>query len=181
MNVPEVILAYLKEIKIGRENFMNDMNEKETYRQQVLEYSLLLRQRNKNLTDEEAVNIARRTICNLNISFVLADVLNSFFIDCQADLSRMSLTVSGEDKHRFLLMMKAIQSARHLSSAFARPLYLIDDADDACKASDWYYNFLKLVEEKITDARKSHMLIEYLLNMPSEHPLYNVKYEDFKV
>ena len=153
------------------------MNEQ--YKDKIEYYTTLLMRGNKDMTKEEAMLTARQVVSNLNITFVLADTLNSFMIDTETGLSKMGLTLSHEDKHRFLLMMKAIKSAKNLTSGFARPLYGIVDADDACQTSDWYYNFIKLVEDKITDKQRTHDILKMLFSMESETPLYNVTAKDF--
>lgn len=107
-------------------------------------------------------------------------MLNSFLSDAEGVLKKMDMKLSGEDKHRFLLMQKAVKQARVMASAFARPLYHMNDTDDACDCSDWYYHFLRLVETRITDAQKTGMLLEFLLTMPNEDGVYEVSLDDFK-
>lgn len=153
--------------------------EKKEYVEQLTFYRNTIIKHNKSITEEEATLLARQTISNLNISFVLADVCNSFLSDTESNLKRMGMALSGEDKHRFLLMQKSIKQARIMASAFARPLYHIKDATDACSCSDWYYHFLQLVETKITDDRKTRLILEFLLTMPDENGVYKVKMDDF--
>lgn len=153
--------------------------EKQEFAEQVQFYVDALQKNNRKLTDKEAVLMARRSISNLNISFVLADVLNSFLGDAESTLKKMGMKLSGEDKHRFLLMQKAVKQARVMAGAFARPLYHMKDTDDACDCSDWYYHFLQLVETRITNIQKTRMLTEFLLTMPDEEKVYEVGVEDF--
>lgn len=95
-------------------------------------------------------------------------------------LKDIGMALSGEDKHRFLLFQKSVHSMKCNAGAFARPLYYMKDSDDAASCSDWYLNFLKLVETKITHAQKTRMLLEFLLTMPNESGVYDVKLEDFE-
>ena len=154
--------------------------EKQEFAEQVQFYVDALQKNNSKLTDKEAVLMARQAISNLNVSYVLADVLNSFLGDAEGVLKKMDMKLSGEDKHRFLLMQKAVKQARVMASAFARPLYHMKDTDDACDCSDWYYHFLRLVETRITTAQKTGMLLEFLLTMPNEDGVYEVSLDDFK-
>lgn len=147
---------------------------------QVNLYKENLMKGNKNLSEEEAILKARQAISSLNITYILTDVCNSFLMETEAVLKEIGLTLSGEDKHRFLLFQKSVHSMKCNAGAFARPLYYIKDSDDAASCSDWYLNFLKLVETKITNAQKTRMLLEFLLTMPNESGVYDVRLEDFE-
>lgn len=154
--------------------------EKKEFLEQVNFYKENLMKGNKNLSEEEAILKARQAISSLNITYILADVCNSFLMETEAVLKEMGMALCGEDKHRFLLFQKAVKSARCGAGAFSRPLYYMKDSDDAASCSDWYLNFLKLVETKITNAQKTRMLLEFLLTMPNESGVYDVKLEDFE-
>lgn len=151
--------------------------EKKEFMDQVNLYEENLMKGNKNLSEEEAILKARQAISSLNITYILADVCNSFLMETEAVLKEIGMALSGEDKHRFLLF---VHSARCNAGAFARPLYYMKGSDDAASCSDWYLNFLKLVETKITNAQKTRMLLEFLLTMPNESGVYDVKLEDFE-
>lgn len=154
--------------------------EKKEFMEQVNFYKENLMKGNKNLSEEEAVLMARQAISSLNITYILADVCNSFLMETEAVLKEMGMKLNGEDKHRFLLFQKSVHSTRCCAGAFARPLYYMKDSDDAASCSDWYLNFLKLVETKITTAQKTGMLLEFLLTMPNESGVYDVTLDDFK-
>lgn len=150
--------------------------EKKEFLEQVNFYKERLVQK-AGMTDDDAELKARQVISNL--TFILADVLSTFLTDAESTLHAMKMSLSGEDKHRFLLMQKAVRNARLMASSFSRPLYHMKDADDACDCSDWYYHFLRLVETKVTSAEKTQMLLEYLLNMPDEEGIYEESLENF--
>ena len=158
--------------------FMTE-KEKVEFMEQITFYKKHLMANDRTLTEEKAVLMARQAISNLNLSFILADVCNSFLSDAEGTLKKMGMALSNEDKRRFTLMQKAVKSARVMASAFARPLYHMKDTDDACDCSDWYYHFLQLVETRITNIQKTRMLTEFLLTMPDEEKLYEVGVEDF--
>lgn len=117
-----------------------------------------------------------------NIAFVLADAANTALMDMETELKGLGVAFSQKDKQNFNEMLRHVTAARKWAERSALPIYEIDDADDACADSDWWYNFIKLVDDRIgEDTRKTNLLLEYLLNMPSEIGLFNVKYNDFKV
>lgn len=153
--------------------------EKKEFLEQVNFYKEKLIQK-AGMTNDDAELKARQVISNLNITYILADVCNSFLMETEKVLKEMGMALCGEDKHRFLLFQKSVHSTRCNAGAFARPLYYMKDSDDAASCSDWYLNFLKLVETKITNAQKTRMLLEFLLTMPNESGVYDVKLEDFE-
>lgn len=154
--------------------------EKQEFAEQVSFYKGHLMENNPALSEDKATLLARRAISNINISFILADVLNTFLSDAEGALKQMGMMLSREDKHRFMLLQKSIKSARIMAGACARPLYGMKDADDACSCSDWYYHFLQLVETRVTDGRKTRMLLEFLMTMPDEDCIYDVNWDDFR-
>ena len=154
--------------------------EKKEWKEQVSFYKGHLMENNPALSEDKATLLARQAISSLNITYILADVCNSFLMETEAVLKQMGMMLSGEDKHRFLLFQKSVHSARCNAGAFARPLYYMKDSDDAASCSDWYLNFLKLVETKITNAQKTGMLLEFLLTMPDEDCIYDVNWDDFR-
>lgn len=95
--------------------------EKKEFLEQVNFYKENLMKGNKNLSEEEAVLKARQAISSLNITYILADVCNSFLMETEAVLKEIGMALSGEDKHRFLLFQKSVHSARCNAGAFARP------------------------------------------------------------
>lgn len=116
-----------------------------------------------------------------NFAFVLADAANTFLLDCENELKRFDVGFGQQDKYNFKQMMEHIKAARKWAEKSALPIYEIKDADDACADSDWWYNFLKLVDDRVgDDPRKTNLLLEYILNMPSEVGLFKVTYDDFK-
>lgn len=101
--------------------------EKKEFMDQVNLYKENLMKGNKNLSEEEAILKARQAISSLNITYIFADVCNSFLMETEAVLKEIGMALSGEDKHRFLLFQKSVHSARCNAGAFARPLYYIKD------------------------------------------------------
>ena len=116
-----------------------------------------------------------------NIAFVLADVANSALMDMESELSPLGVAFNQNDKRNFNEMMRHAAAAKKWAEKSALPIYEISDADDACADSDWWYSMIKLIDDRIGDnPSKTNLLIEYILNMPSEVGLFNVKYADFK-
>ena len=123
----------------------------------------------------------RRGMVLNNLAFILADVANTFLMDMEEELKPFGVCFAQTDKYNFKQMLSHVTAARKWAEKTALPIYEIADADDACADSDWWYNFIKLVDDRTGEsARKTNMLLEYLLNMPSEVGLFKVTYNDFK-
>lgn len=116
-----------------------------------------------------------------NLAFVLADVCNTFLMDCENELKRFDVAFGQTDKYNFRQMLSHISAARKWAEKSALPIYDIPDTDDACADSDWWYSFIKLVNDRTGEnLSKTNLLLEYVLNMPSEMNMFDVKYNDFK-
>lgn len=116
-----------------------------------------------------------------NLAFVLADACNTFLMDCENELKRFDVAFGQTDKYNFRQMLSHISAARKWAEKSALPIYDIPDADDACADSDWWYSFIKLVNDRTGEnPGKTNLLLEYVLNMPSEMNMFDVKYNDFK-
>lgn len=133
------------------------------------------------MTREHIHKAVQRGMVQNNFAFILADAANTYLMDCEKTLEPFGVSFDHEDKYNFRQMMEHVKAARKWAEKSAMPIYEIHDADDACADSDWWYNFMKLVDDRIgDDPRKTNMLLEYILAMPSEVGLFKVTYDDFK-
>ena len=124
--------------------------------------------------------VRRGMICN-NLAFVLADVASTFLLDCTSELARLGVVFGQKDKQNFNQMMSHLKAARKWAEKSALPMYGNAGSEDACADSDWWYSLIKLIDDRTgSDKRKTNILLEYLLNMPSEIGLFDIKYEDFR-
>lgn len=124
--------------------------------------------------------VQRGMILN-NLAFVLADAANSALMDMEEELSGLGVAFSQNDKYNFKQMLSHVTAAKKWAEKSALPIYEIKDADDACADSDWWYNMIKLIDDRLgDDVQKTNMLLEYVLAMPSEIGLFKITYNDFK-
>lgn len=132
----------------------------------------------------EAVRRYAHLAMNTNsLAYILADAAETFLMDCENAICKFDRHLLREVKQNFRQMNKCVRSARLAAKKAVRPMYTTDSGftDDACIDSDWWYNFIKLVDDRIgTNRQKTLLLLEFLLNMPSEgEGLFNPKLEDF--
>lgn len=125
--------------------------------------------------------VLRAMVLN-NLAFVIADVANTLLLDCEHELEPFGAVFDKTDKYNFKQMLKCVRDARRWAEKSAMPLYEIPDSEDALSDSDWWYNLIKLVDDRLGDNRiKTNMFLEWLLNMPSTVKLFDITYDDFKV
>lgn len=139
--------------------------------------------KNCTMSPESIKHFAKMAMVTNSLAYILADAAESFLMDCDFALGKFDRHLTKEVKRNFKQMHNAVHSARQATKKAAEPMYLTDSGftDDACIDSDWFYNFLKLLDDRIgVNPQKTQMLLEFLLNMPSEgEELFNPKLEDF--
>lgn len=136
-----------------------------------------------DMSRKEIQELVQKAMIQNNFAFVLADVANTFLLDCEKSLERFGVAFSQKDRYNFGMVLKKISEARKWAGVAASPIYHLKmgETDNACADSDWWYNFIKLIDDRLgDDPRKTNMLLEYVLSMPSEIGLFNIKYDDFK-
>lgn len=117
-----------------------------------------------------------------NFAFIMADVVNSFMLDCDSALSHFDKAFSMKSKECFKNMYKHIVAARKWSEKLSQPVYECSRTDDMCADSDWWLAVIKLIDDRVAgNPQRTTMLLEFLLNMPEGESTYKVKPEDFKV
>ena len=126
--------------------------------------------------------LVNRAMTANNLAFVLADVINSFMLDCECDLQHFDKCFSQKAKKNFKLMQQSIKAARKWAQELSTPVYQSKVTDSLCADSDWWYALIKLIDDRVSDnAQRCNQFLEYLLNMPEGNSPYKVKFEDFKV
>ena len=105
----------------------------------------------------------------LNIAYVLADATHSALLDVEGELRLVGAGLMKEDKYNYKQMMQHLSMARKWAQKSVAPIYATPDDEGFGSDSDWWYNMIKLIEDRTgDDPRKTHMLLEFLLGMPSE-------------
>ena len=137
--------------------------------------------RKSGLSKESIERRIRRGVILNNLAYILADAANTALRDMECELTPLGVGLSYNDKYNFNKMISSVKDARKWSEKAAMPIYDIPNVDDVCAESDWWYNFLVLIDDRLgDDERKTNMLLEYILNMPSEVGVFNITYDDFK-
>lgn len=132
---------------------------------------------------EDIRHYAKMAMITNSLAYIMADAAETFLMDCEFALGKFDRHLTKEVKRNFRIMQTAIHQARLAAKKAAEPMYLTDSGftDDACVDSDWWYNFVKLLDDRVgVNKQKTQLLLEFLLNMsPEGEGLFNPKFEDF--
>lgn len=139
--------------------------------------------KNCTMSPEGIRHHAKMAMVTNSLAYILADASETFLMDCENALGKFDRHLQKEIKQNFRQMTRCVHSARLAAKKAALPMYKTDSGftDDACIDSDWWYNFVKLIDDRVgVNPQKTRLLLEFLLNMPSEgEGLFNPKFEDF--
>lgn len=133
------------------------------------------------LTREELHrHIEKATMC-LNIAHCLADVCETLVMDSESILRPFGATFERQDKMYFKQLSKSLQNARKCAKRCCMDLYQHKDVNDFAEDSDWWYNIIRLIADRVGDDElKTKQVINWLITMPSVMNMFDVKKRDFK-
>lgn len=130
---------------------------------------------------EELHEMVRKATMCLNMAHCLADVIETLVMDAEAILRPFGATFEREDKLHFRQLTKSLQDVQKCARRTTLGLYKDRKADDFCDESDWWYNIVRLIADRVGDDElKTLQVINWLTTMPSVLNMFNVKKRDFK-
>jgi len=133
------------------------------------------------LTHDELRMIVRRALVSLNLCYVLADVVNSLMIDVEDEMAKVKVPYDDRDRAYFKELKKLVGASRKWALRATRGLYHHEDVEDFTGESDWWYNIIRLIEDRTgEDELKTKQVLQWLTTMPSVLGLFNVKMKDFR-
>jgi hypothetical protein len=124
--------------------------------------------------------VEKATMC-LNMAHCLSDVIETLVMDAECILRAFGATFEREDKLRFKQLTKALQDAQKCAKRCCLGLYKHEDADAFAEDCDWWYNMIRLLADRTgEDELKTMQVINWLITMPSQLNMFDVKKRDFK-
>lgn len=130
--------------------------------------------------DELHKRVEKATMC-LNIAHCLADVIETLVMDAEGILRPFGATFERQDKVHFKALTKALQDTQKRAARCCLGLYKHEQADEFAADSDWWYNMVRLLADRVGDDElKTKQVINWLDAMPSVMQMFNVKKRDFK-
>lgn len=134
-----------------------------------------------SMTREQIHKHIMKATVTMNLSLVLSDVVNTLVLDTESYLSQFGAVFNREDKYTFNKMMECLKAAKKWAGKSGLPIYNNTLADAFAEDSDWWYNMIRLIEDRTgDDIQKTRLLLQYVTTMPSVMQMFNIKYKDFK-
>ena len=133
------------------------------------------------LTREQIHQRVIKGMVSTNMAHVMADAANSLLLDAEDVLKPMQVCFSREDKYHYKQMLDHITAAKKWAAKSAFEPYQTKEADLFAQDSDWWYNIIRLIEDRTGDnVMKTKQVLQWLITMPSEMNLFKIKMSDFK-
>ena len=135
-----------------------------------------------DLTREQIhLRVKKGMVC-ISLAHVLADAANTLLKDAEFYLNPLEVSFERQDKQNYKRMLKAMAAAKKTAAECAFQVYQTNDVDYFAFDSDWWYQVILLINDRVGEnKRKTNIVLEWLLNMPSEINLFNnIKKNDFE-
>lgn len=130
---------------------------------------------------DELHALVRKGMTCLNLSYCLTDVIDWLLFDADATLSPFGAALERKDKQMFGRLKKQLANTRQQAHDITRGIYGHEDGEKFQGESDWWYNIIRLIEDRTgTNVLKTKTILQWLTTMPSELNMFNVRMKDFK-
>lgn len=161
------------------------MTKEEKIRQRDAEIDVIIdrfRMEEKcGLTREQIRQRVIKGMVSTNLAHVMADAANSLLLDAEDVLKPMMVSFSQKDKYNYRQMLDHIVAAKKWAAKSCFEPYLTGEADLFAQDADWWYNIIRLIEDRTGDnVQKTKLVLNWLLAMPTEMNLFKIKMNDFK-
>lgn len=133
------------------------------------------------LTREELHRHIETVAVLMDLTTVLADVIDSLLLDIDDLLAKVKTPLDDRDRSYFKQMRKLIRASRKWAQQATRDTQQSDRYDDMATESDWWKMFILMVEDRTgNDELKTRQLIRWVSTMPSQlHIFEHIRTKDF--
>lgn len=133
------------------------------------------------MTREELHKNIETVAVMMDLTTVLADVIDSMLLDIDNLLAKVKTPLDDRDRSYFKELRKLIKAARKWAQRATRETRHSERDGDLATESDWWYNLILLVEDRTgTDEMKTRQLIRWVSTMPSQMHLFDsINTKDF--
>lgn len=133
------------------------------------------------LSRDEVCHQIEKALVSLNLSYVLADVVDSLMLDCEATMRKMSVEYDDPAKAFFKEMKKLAGAYRKWAQRATRDINHHEDAEQYQGEVDWWYNMVRMIEDRTgEDELKTKQVLDWISTMPSVMNLFKVRKRDFQ-
>ena len=126
------------------------------------------------LTREELHRHIETVAVMMDLTTVLADVIDSMLLDIDELLAKVKTPLDDRDRSYFKELRKLVRAAQKWARRATRDTRNSDRDFDMAMESDWWKNFILMVEDRTgTDEQKTLLLIRWISTMPSQLHLFD--------
>jgi hypothetical protein len=133
------------------------------------------------MTREELHKNIETVAVMMDLTTVLADVIDSMLLDIDDLLAKVKTPLDDRDRSYFKELRKLIKAARKWAQRATRETRHSERDGDLATESDWWYNLILLVEDRTgADEMNTRQLIRWVSTMPSQMHLFDsINTKDF--
>jgi hypothetical protein len=126
------------------------------------------------MTREELHKNIETVAVMMDLTTVLADVIDSMLLDIDDLLAKVKTPLDDRDRSYFKEMRKLVNAARKWAQRATRETRYSERDGDLATESDWWKNFILMAEDRTgTDELKTKQLIRWVSTMPSQLHLFD--------
>lgn len=125
----------------------------------------------EELVPREQIPEATRILTN--VAYLMGDVTSTLMLNAETRVERLGFGMKHGLKQRLKYALEATHRARRAWDSFAKELYCIECADDACECSDYYADIVLLIADRTGDNDEYRDKVRRaLLRMKSDRHIY---------
>lgn len=128
--------------------------------------------KNQHLVPPDQVPDATRILTN--VAYLMGDVTNTLMMDAQTRVERLGFDLKQDCKQRWRMAMRQTELAKRAWASFAREMYALEDAAQACDDSDYFADLILLIADRVGDNhRRQQMVRNMIKRLKSEAHIYD--------
>ena len=109
-----------------------------------------------------------------NVAYLMGDVTNTLMMDAQTRVERLGFDLKHDCKQRWRMAMRQTELAKRAWASFAREMYALEDAAQACDDSDYFADLILLIADRVGDShRRQQMVRNMIKRLKSEVHIYD--------
>lgn len=109
-----------------------------------------------------------------NVAYLMGDVTNTLMMDAQTRVERLGFDLKQDCKQRWRMAMRQTELAKRAWASFAREMYALEDAAQACDDSDYFADLILLIADRVGDShRRQQMVRNMIKRLKSEVHIYD--------
>ena len=109
-----------------------------------------------------------------NVAYLMGDVTNTLMMDAQTRVERLGFDLKQDCKQRWRMAMRQTELAKRAWASFAREMYALEDAAQACDDSDYFADLILLIADRVGDSRRRQQMVRNMIKrLKSEVHIYD--------